>query len=463
MNILDGSGSELLEQLNGAFKTLASSNSGGTEPEETYGGQFWLDTSQTNKILKQRTADNTAWTTLGEIDGDGLFHPANTLASDDETVTKKGNVFNAANKLVLLDSTGKLPMLNGSLLTNLTIPTSAAKSHYIEAGSDHSKVKILAGTSLEVNTSEGTKLFSATSDIEVSLPQKLDAGTPLPGKDYSLFLVPNGSGSLDFKFSLNSTAPEGYAISDVLRIGGNHTMCVSVTAKNAPSASHVAVGYNAGEIVPTSIWDEINRPKCSPNGMAYVSLIDLWVDIYKQGGKDGAETSVFGASRVHSRCWDDHVNDMRLVGKRLLWDHEFTEAADGSPEKVAVKGAAQPNPDTTIAYIMTNNQICISKYFLLGMVGVCWEWLNNVCANGGSNWSTATGLSGAKGQLYGASNALLAGGAWVDSSCCGSRSRNGAEGRGTVNANNGRRGACDIGTSFIVRNSKLDRFTLSIS
>ena len=43
------------------------------------------------------------------------------------------------------------------------------------------------------------------------------------------------------------------------------------------------------------------------------------------------------------RCWDDHVNDMRLVGKRLLWDHEFTEAADGSPEKVAVKGAAQPN------------------------------------------------------------------------------------------------------------------------
>ena len=118
-------------------------------------------------------------------------------------------------------------MLNGSLLTNLTIPTSAAKSHYIEAGSDHSKVKILAGTSLEVNTSEGTKLFSATSDIEVSLPQKLDAGTPLPGKDYSLFLVPNGSGSLDFKFSLNSTAPEGYSMADVLRIGGLHTMPVS--------------------------------------------------------------------------------------------------------------------------------------------------------------------------------------------------------------------------------------------
>ena len=443
ISIVDGSGSELLEQLNDAFQTLASNNSGGTEPEITYGGMFWLDTSAAKKVVKQRSADNTAWVTLGTIDKDGLFHPANTVASNDATVTKKGNTFNTANSLVLLDSTGKLPMLNGSLLTNLTLPTSAAKTHYIEAGSNHSKVKILAGTSLEVNTSEGTRLFSAAKDTEVSLPQKLDTGTPLPGKDYSLFLVPNGSGGLDFKYSLNTTAPEGYAVSDVLRIGGNHTMCVSVTAANAPSASHVAVGYNAGEIVPTSIWDAINRPTCSPNGMAYASLVDLWVDIYKQGGKDGAETSVFGASRVHSRCWDDHVNDMRLVGKRLLWDHEFTEAADGSPEKVAVKGAAQPNPDTTIAYIMTNNKICISKYFLLGMVGVCWEWLNNVCANGGSGWSTSTGLSGAKGQLYGSSCALLAGGNWYSSSSCGSRSRHGTYGRGTVNAATGGRGACE--------------------
>ena len=443
IQIIDGSGSEVLAQLNDAFETLATNNSGGVEPQPTYAGMLWLDTSGSEKILKQRTADNSAWSILGNFDTDNLFHPANTISSSDETITKKGNIFNAANSLVLLDSTGKLPMLNGSLLTNLTLPTSTAKTHFLEPGSDHSKLKILAGTSLEVNTSEGTRLFSATEDTEISLPQKLDAGTPLAGKDYSLFLVPNGSGGLDFKYSLNTTAPEGYAISDVLRIGGNHTMCVSVTAENAPSASHVAVGYNAGEIVPTSIWDALNRPKCSPNGMAYASLIDLWVDIYKQGGKDGAETSVFGASRVHSRCWDDHVNDMRLVGKRLLWDHEFTEAADGSPEKVAVKGAAQPNPDTTIAYIMTNNKICISKYFLLGMVGVCWEWLNNVCANGGSNWSTATGLSGAKGQLYGASNALLAGGYWYGSSYCGSRSRDGTFGRGTVSATYGGRGACE--------------------
>ena len=39
--------------------------------------------------------------------------------------------------------------------------------------------------------------------------------------------------------------------------------------------------------------------------------------------------------------------------------------------------------------------------------------------------------------------ALLAGGGWGDSSCCGSRSRVGAFGRGSVDADIGRRGACE--------------------
>lgn len=56
--------------------------------------------------------------------------------------------------------------------------------------------------------------------------------------------------------------------------------------------------------------------------------------------------------------------------------------------------------------------------------------------------------------MGGWSIALLAGGNWNNSSYCGSRSRNGNNGRGTVNANNGRRGACDIGKVFVVRNSQ---------
>ena len=442
IEIVDGSGQEVLDQLCGAFETLATDFSGGTEPQPTYEGQKWLDTSTATPVLKQRNVGNTEWVILGTFDEEG-FHPANTVSAADETVTKKGNTFNGADQLLLLDNQGRIPMLNGSLITNLTLPTSTAKTHFLEAGSDHSKVLMKGGTALEVDTSEGTKLFNLIEDTEFSFTQLLDAGTPLAGKDYSMFLVPNGAGGLEVKFSLNATAPEGYAMSDVLRIGGHHTMCQTITSSNAPSTTHPAVGYNAGEIVPNAIWDIINRPKCSPNGMGYVDLIDLWVDIYNQGGKDGAETSVFGATRICSRQWEDHAEDMRLVGKRLLWDHEFSVAAEGSPQKVAVKGAAQPSPDTTGGHMATNNLYMISKYFLWEMCGLQWQWLANVGANGSSGWGTHDSLSGAKGQLYGASYALLAGGPWHDSSSCGSRSRCGANGRGTVAASSGGRGACE--------------------
>lgn len=442
INIQDGTGAELLEQLDGAFETLATENMGGTEPQYKYPGMSWIDTSGKNAVLKKRNADNTAWLELGTFTEDG-FLPANAVLDSDETVTKKGNIFNGANQLVVLNSEGKLPMLNGSLLTNLTMPTKAATTHYLEAGSDHTKVLIKAGTSLEVETSEGTRLFQNTEDTEYSFPQLLDVGTPLPGKDYSLFLVPDGSGGLTPKFSLNTTAPEGYSMNDILRIGGFHTMCLSIDESNAPSTSHAAVGYNAGEIIPNSIWDAINRPKCSPNGMAYCDLLDLWADIYQQGGKDGAETSRYGATAICSRQWEDHANDMRIVGKRLIWDHEYSVLADGSPEKVAVKGAAQPSPDTTGGHLATNNKYIISKYFLWEMVGLRWCWLNNVGANGGQGWSNHDALAGAKGCLFGASYALRAGGLWVDSSYCGSRSRNGSVGRGSVGPTFGGRGVCE--------------------
>lgn len=445
INIQDGTGAELLEQLNGAFETLATNFTGGTEPQITYAGMDWLDSSGTNAVWKRRSADNTSWIEMGSFDEDG-FHPSNAVSSADSTVTKKGNVFNGANQLVLLNSEGKLPTLNGSLLTNLTIPTKTATTHYLEAGSDHSKILIKGGTSIEVNTSEGTKLFQNVADTEYSFPQLLDVGSPLPGKDYSMFLVLGDSGELGVKFSLNTTAPEGYSINDVLRIGGFHTMCLSITSSNAPSSTHPAVGYNSGEIIPNSIWDNLHRPKCSPKGMAYVDLLDNWWDIYPQGGKDGADTSVYGATAVCSRTWIDHLNDMRLVGKRLPFANEYFIAAEGSPQKVAVKGAAQPNPDTTGGHMATNNLYMLSKYFIWEMCGLRWCWCCDATAGGAlsSNiWWVCDSLNGAKGQMAHIVRALLAGASWNDSSYCGSRSLSGHESVSTVTAYNGGRGVCE--------------------
>lgn len=73
--IKDGTGLEVLTQLNAAFATLASCNTGASEPTETYPAMHWLDTSGTNAVLKQRNADNTAWIERGSFI-DNKFHSA---------------------------------------------------------------------------------------------------------------------------------------------------------------------------------------------------------------------------------------------------------------------------------------------------------------------------------------------------------------------------------------------------
>lgn len=54
--------------LNNALAALASNSAGATEPSTTFAYQFWLDTSASPNVLKQRNADNDAWVTIGTID-----------------------------------------------------------------------------------------------------------------------------------------------------------------------------------------------------------------------------------------------------------------------------------------------------------------------------------------------------------------------------------------------------------
>jgi len=54
--------------LNDALPALASNNSGATEPSTMFAHQWWVDTSATPNLLKQRNADNDAWITVGSLD-----------------------------------------------------------------------------------------------------------------------------------------------------------------------------------------------------------------------------------------------------------------------------------------------------------------------------------------------------------------------------------------------------------
>ena len=113
---------------------------------------------------------------------------------------------------------------------------------------------------------------------------------------------------------------------------------------------------------------------------------------------------------------------MLTVGKRLLDDDEFTAAAQGSNERTVIQGAAEASIQTAGGHMDTNGRRMVSAGGGEDFCGGVWQWLRDVSANGGSGWSTYDGHA-TFGQTYGASYALLAGGAWDNGSSCGSRAR----------------------------------------
>lgn len=319
---------------------------------------------------------------------------------------------------------------------------------FITAGRTHTTFYIKGDTYLKFKMNGYNRVFYNEHDVEYSAISKLDTGTALQnGKQYYIYLVETGIvNQFDIRVSLNASYPSGFNANNSYCIGGFHTLCVAVTSSNAPALpagslwdSHPAIGYSAGDIIPNSIWCETHRPMCNPAGMVYIDLLDLWVDIYLQSGTGTSTRSAYGATITNSRTPIQHLWDMQLVGKRLAQDAEFMIFAEGSNQKTAVQGAAQPNPFTAGGHLDTAGKRMISGYFVEECCGLIWQWLDEVSPHGGSGW-VAYGDENTRGVSYGMPYILLAGGGWGDSSNCGSRSRSSHKTRSGVHAYCGARG-----------------------
>lgn len=322
--------------------------------------------------------------------------------------------------------------------------------NFLRAGSTHTALKIGENVALKFKLGTEECFYQNSADDEFNVIDKLDTGSSLTaGKDYCVYLkkLAASTTGFDFVVSLNSTYPTGYTADEVYKIGGFHTLCVAVTSANAPaipsntflsSTTHPAIGYNAGEIIPNSIWCLTHRPTSNPSGMVYVNLLDKWVDIYLQSGTLKATASVYGASTTDSRQPILHQLDTVCVGKKMPTDHDFFVFAEGSNQKTAIKGAA--DAVTTGGHVDTAGKRMISAYFVEDCCGFLWQWLDEIGFNGQGNWTSYGSGAEERGQTYGMPYVLLAGGAWHNSSSCGSWSRNCNSGRSVVNAHNGCRG-----------------------
>lgn len=319
--------------------------------------------------------------------------------------------------------------------------------NFLKAGSTHTQLQIKPNTVIQFKLAGIDYWFKTTETISFNAVEKLDEGTALSAAtDYSVYITPVDDG-FDFVVSKNSTYPTGFTADTAYKIGGFHTLCVAVTSANAPaiptdtflsSTTHPAIGYNAGDIIPNSIWCLTHRPTSDPSGMVYVDKLDKWVDIYLQSGTLKATASVYGASTTDSRQPILHQLDMVCVGKKMPTDHDFFVFAEGSNQKTAIKGAA--DAVTTGGHVDTNSKRMISAYFIEDCCGFLWQWLDEIGFNGNQNWTGYGTNADQRGQTYGMPYVLLAGGRWTDSSSCGSWSRVCDYTRSSVFARSGCRG-----------------------
>lgn len=158
IEIKDGTGLEVLEALNEAFKTLATNFQGSSEPTETYPSMLWIDTSGVNPIKKQRNPENTAWITLGKII-DGGFYSEDRALITTETITLGTNWLGNSSPY-----TQKIA-LPGVLETDTPIITILPPTDYAEAES----VLEEYGKIYRVDTQDGYLEFYAYKKTDTNL------------------------------------------------------------------------------------------------------------------------------------------------------------------------------------------------------------------------------------------------------------------------------------------------------
>ena len=371
--------------------------------------------------------DSSATTPIARATADA---DGNTITTTYETKTEAAEIIPT-----LLKNYGRPDFIHAKLLNS-----AYEGETYVEMWTDGA-TGVFDKTTLQIEpcaiklTVDGVdRVWHNTSTIDFVPANNLDTGSSLSaGKNYYIYLVPNGTGC-KLIVSLNASYPSGYTATNSRKIGWFHTLCVAAGA----ISGHLASGYSAGDIIPNSVACLSFRPKCDPSGMAYIDIIDSWVDIYLQSGTGANTASVYGGTITDTRYYGNHCRDMAKVGKTLPSSNDFSIFAFGSNEKTAISGAA--DPVTTGGHKDSNNRRMISQYFIEDCCGALWQWLDDEGPCGGSNWTDITLDDNASSSWYGSLFVLLAGGYWGYGAHCGSGCRGGDGGRSALGVGRSARG-----------------------
>lgn len=313
-----------------------------------------------------------------------------------------------------------------------------------ENTSDRRTLRFKKNTFIRLETETDTRHFVLWEDLVINVEDYLDEGDKLTnGKDYSIFLVPEGDNSIAIKISLNKTAPAGYDTVNTRRIGGFHTMCVNVgTVKSGNSMN----GWLAGDIIPNSVWTLWHRPAvASPSGARYVPERDAWKTIYLQSGTGNNTTFEYNGTTTRSRTTWDHELDLAKVGWEFPTSIDFTISEQGIVNLKAVSGKAESSVTKTGGWVNENNVRMVTDGGDESACGGVWTILQErgpagTITNETNKWYDS-GTSGyTDSKTYGTIYRLVGGGIWRDSGNAGPSSRFGSYWASDATTSGGARG-----------------------
>lgn len=245
---------------------------------------------------------------------------------------------------------------------------------------DGAKTKLVVPSNLYVNVGNLGFIQGNSSTIDISTAAAWDDGiyataANRKGKDFYIYACQSDTSVPKILLSANSTVPTGYTASNSRKIGGFHCECAPVGTIRGNDLS----GYNAGDIMPASVWDLRHRPVSSPEGMVWSGR--KWFDIYLTSWDGSKVVSAYNgvicdgesAKKFNGEIF---VEELAKVGKHLPSRDDFMDFAKGSNEMTNIAGNADPN--TTGGHIDTTGRRMVSNIGCEDCCGVLWQWTSNI-------------------------------------------------------------------------------------
>ena len=171
------SGSSFRSDLNNALAAIVSQNSNATEPATTYAYQYWVDTSATPALVKQRNSSNDAWVTLAEVDGQTLAadgtnaKPGISFAADVNTGLKRNaaddvSIVTGGTQAITVDSSQNVGIGTTSFTRKLEVVTGTGIAGFKQSSSSlattleflRNGVNTSTNNAIEIRSSSGLSL-----------------------------------------------------------------------------------------------------------------------------------------------------------------------------------------------------------------------------------------------------------------------------------------------------------------